>query len=460
MSGNEEDVAKLKDQLARAMRGYQLLKQQAEKQAGELAEEKQRSADLEAQQGDQDLSEQLELSNAKLEESTMQLESVKQELEQQQQQSADRISSLNKRLESKELAQNAAVETAIKQERDAFEAAQVLHEKAEKELVLLRQKVVELEDSTMVKAEESMSAMSRIEDLEEKVRVAIHSVDLSKAELAMRDKELEQTRDSADALKSAKRLLEERVNEVEQQLTFTSQDRDRFSQEKKQLDDAEKESSGKLSELQKELGAARDLHRKEMEEVTGKLQAAEADARAAKEEVEAARENGVEQLAACERLRGEMAELESVNSGLCDRVDGFDKQLEDQASQHKLDQKKNVKAIRELKGELLKAVEQKKRVEAELCAAMEATPPSGHQDGLRNRSSTVGNTSPTSRPQAEILLDPAPATPDSLNSQNFKLEIQLEEAQEELQRKEEMLEFYMKSAPTCLLYTSPSPRDS
>eukprot|EP00658_Telonema_sp_P-2_P011708 TRINITY_DN14492_c0_g1_i6.p1 TRINITY_DN14492_c0_g1~~TRINITY_DN14492_c0_g1_i6.p1 ORF type:complete len:417 (-),score=152.67 TRINITY_DN14492_c0_g1_i6:96-1346(-) len=397
MSGNEEDVAKLKDQLARAMRGYQLLKQQAEKQAGELAEEKQRSADLEAQQGDQDLSEQLELSNAKLEESTMQLESVKQELEQQQQQSADRISSLNKRLESKELAQNAAVETAIKQERDAFEAAQVLHEKAEKELVLLRQKVVELEDSTMVKAEESMSAMSRIEDLEEKVRVAIHSVDLSKAELAMRDKELEQTRDSADALKSAKRLLEERVNEVEQQLTFTSQDRDRFSQEKKQLDDAEKESSGKLSELQKELGAARDLHRKEMEEVTGKLQAAEADARAAKEEVEAARENGVEQLAACERLRGEMAELESVNSGLCDRVDGFDKQLEDQASQHKLDQKKNVKAIRELKGELLKAVEQKKRVEAELCAAMEATPPSGHQDGLRNRSSTVGNTSPTSR---------------------------------------------------------------
>eukprot|EP00656_Telonema_subtile_P013200 TRINITY_DN16692_c0_g1_i1.p1 TRINITY_DN16692_c0_g1~~TRINITY_DN16692_c0_g1_i1.p1 ORF type:complete len:465 (-),score=198.85 TRINITY_DN16692_c0_g1_i1:146-1540(-) len=375
---------------------------------------------------------------------TMQLEGVQQELAQQQQQAAEQISSLNKRLESKEQAHSSAVEIAVKQEREAFEAANVMHTKAEKELMLLRVKVAELEDTMMAKAEEGMTAMSSIDNLEASIKAANHTVNVTKAELAMRVKELQTSVETVGSLRTAKLGLEEKVNQLEQQLTFITQERDELASQKLELSEAEKDVSDQLKESdESHLMQIRQLNQK-IEGLREELSAKEQQRASAvvlreqlQEELDSEHRAVQESFAQMEELRGQNGQLEA-------RVAAFDKQLEDQHTQHKLNEKKNLKSIRELKSELLKAVEQKKVVEAEYRAHLEAAP---EVPEPRQRSSTVdsGMSAPVQSLGSELQFQTE--IPDSLADVNFRLETQLEEAQEELRRKEEMLQHYLKTAP-------------
>merc|ERR1711871_1771860 len=70
----------------------------------------------------------------------------------------------------------------------------------------------------------------------------------------------------------------------------------------------------------------------------------------------------------------EMADLRATNAELVEKVEAFDQTKEDLCIQHKLNEKKNLKHIRELKSQLLKSVEQYKMLEAECRAKSESAP--------------------------------------------------------------------------------------
>jgi len=469
MAAGNEEVAKLKEQLARAMRGYQLLKQQADKQATELqtaqqgrdasdkkaAELAQQNASLQQevaqlstanseQDGggyDADLAEELELANARLSESTMQLQSIQQELAQQQQQAADKISSLNKKLEASEHKIKAEVDTALKQERETYDAAQGAYSKAERELTVLRSKLAELEDSTMVKTQEAMSAVTQIEELEERLKQTKHGSDLAKGELAIKLTDIDKMKSSLVELKDTKLALEESLNVTEQKLTFVTQERDQMETTISQLKEFGSNVTGQVEEFEEREKELNIAHKQRVDELILQLTDAQKASSAAMQERDQVAAESSEKEAVFEDQATRFADLENSNKMLEVEVDGFDAKAIEQEAQHKLNEKKNLKMIRELKAQLVKQMEVSSKLEEEAAEQSIRTDESHANLSNRSRSHTVDT--PGSSGGVALAVDDV-----SLSDLNFSLGTQLEEAKAEIQRKEEMLQHYLRNLDT------------
>jgi len=157
-------------------------------------------------------------------------------------------------------------------------------------------------------------------------------------------------------------------------------------------------------------------------------------------------------------------ELEEENAKVMEEKDIVARKHADQAQQHKLNERKNVKTIKELKMQMTRmkkdtdALAQTKTALEEEVAEKEKqldeiTPLGG---GSRARSATVGSDYGGSlsgsleyAPVGEDGAGPASAPqPGSLEDVNARLGMQLQEVLSELEKKETMLQEYLKKQPT------------
>jgi len=466
----DEEVTKMKEQLKRAMLLCQQSNKQAaaakaelqtanqtreesDKKAAELVRQnealQQEVAQLKLAGGEQDggydagLGEELELANARLSESTMQLESVQQELAQQQQQAADKISSLNKKVEAGDQDIKLAVDSALKQERDTFDATQVAYSKAERELTMLRTKVAELEDSTMVKTQEAMSAQEEIEDLKENLKVTKHSSDLAKGELTIKLTDMDKLKNNITELKELKLGLEKSLNETEQKLTFITQERDTMEAEVSQLKEFGSNVNGQVEEFKEREKELNLSHKSELDNLNNELTAARKACSDAVEEMDRVTQESIRKAAIFDDQSAKYTQMEAANKKLEAEVDGFDSKAINQDAQHKLNERKNLKMIKELKAQLVKQMEVSANLEEEAAEAADQSNTAGGAN--RSRSHTVGGSSnaPTPTSSGAANLDDK-----SLSDLNFSLGTQLEEVNAELEKKEEMLKHYMQNANT------------
>ena len=149
--------------------------------------------------------------------------------------------------------------------------------------------------------------------------------------------------------------------------------------------------------------------------------------------------------------------MEEENERVRDAKDIIETKHKDQAQQHKLNERKNVKNIKELKQQISRmkketeAIAQEKvTLESDLETANNLRE-SAEAQGHRPRSQTAGSMG--SQEYAAVGVESLSAcqeeaTPGSLEDINARMAMQLSETLLELDKKETMLQEYMRKMPT------------
>ena len=99
----------------------------------------------------------------------MELDTLRDELEQQRRQSSEKLARLQKEVDAAKTSRDGEVASLVAQETSEKEIAVRKLQEAEDRMELMQRKLRELEDGTMMKANEAMVSLKRAASLEEQL---------------------------------------------------------------------------------------------------------------------------------------------------------------------------------------------------------------------------------------------------------------------------------------------------
>lgn len=398
----------------------------------------------------------------------MELDTLRDELEQQRRQSSEKLARLQKEVDAAKTSRDGEVASLVAQETSEKEIAVRKLQEAEDRMELMQRKLRELEDGTMMKANEAMVSLKRAASLEEQLAGTRDELqDLRRLYQDLQDEKgggdemvsalkqtsLELTRQIQEMEASNKRHVE-RCLEAEATTERAKQERSgvqaRLEEVEASMRTSQAESDAAMAKLIAEAGEAQEASADEISSLRQQLATLQAEKASSQAEFESAIRRA--------------AELEEENAKVCEEKDIVARKHADQAQQHKLNERKNVKTIKELKLQMSRMkkdtdalTQTKASLEEEVAEKEkqldEITPLGG---GSRLRSATVGSEGCGSlrgsmeyAPVGEASAEPASASePNSLEEVNARLGMQLQEVLVELEKKETMLQEYLKKQPT------------